>query len=238
MDSKQGDGPPPVSVSKALESRDRRERAKLAQEGLRKLKAGGKLSREERRAVQQVEQEQLQTFGQQYIASCPKGDYSNHVGVHQKVLLEQSRRFGLPYHTSGKTVDLWAMLAAWHQWASDNKHLITRVIKAQQASEILDEDDTLDFWQRELVKERTLKERDARLDRERQNLPRELIHALLQQYYVEPHANRIEQLEKRDEPISPNEAASWYRQDLKAFEQAIEILFSDDDGLSETEGAD
>lgn len=238
MDSKQGDGSPPALASKVLETRDRRERARLAQEGLRKLKAGEKLNREERRAVTEVEREQLETYGSQYVANCPKQDYCDNVGIHRRVALDQSRRFGLAYHTSGKTINLWAQLAAWHQWASENKHLITRVIKAQQAAEILDEDDTLDFWQRELVKERTLKERDGRLDRERQNLPRELVHALLQEFYVEPHVRRLEQLERRDEPISPQEASSWYRQDLQAFEQAIEALFGDDSEMSGAEAAD
>lgn len=237
MDQQPGDGSPKLA-SKAIDSQLRRERNQLAQVGLRKLRNGDKLTLRERQAVKAFEQEQLETYGGQYIANCPKGTYADQVGVSQKVLLEQSRRFGLPYHSSGKTVDLWAQLAAWHQWAADNKHLITRVIKAQQTAEILDEDDTLDFWQRELVKERTLKERDGRLDRERQNLPRDLVHALLQEFYVEPHARRIEQLERRDESITPEEAANWYRQDLQAFEQAIAAMFDDDADVPEDQTAD
>lgn len=237
MDSKKG-GDTPKLASKAIDSQERRARAQLAQAGMQKLRAGQKLSRAERLAVKQIEQEQLETYGEQYIANCPKKTYCDQTGISQKVALEQSRRFGLPYHSSGKTIDLWAQLAAWHEWAAENKHLITRIIKAQQAAEILDEDDTLDFWQRELVKERTLKERDGRLERERQNLPRDLVHGLLQEFYVDPHARRLEQLERRDEPITPEEAASWYRQDLQAFDQAIETMFDDDSDVPPAEAED
>lgn len=238
MDSTVGGRQPSKTPTQAIESLERSERQSLAQSGFRKLRSGEKLSRDERRAVKQFESEQREKYGEQYVSECPKKTYSDRTGVQQKVLLEQSRRFGLPYHRSGKTVDLWAQLAAWHQWAADNKHLITRVIKAQQIDELLDEDDTLDFWQRELVKERALKERDGRLERERTNLPRELFHDILQEYYIEPTARRIEQLEKRDESITPKEAAGWYRQDITAFESALEILFADDDDLPEVEAAD
>ena len=54
----------------------------------------------------------------------------------------------------------------------------------------------------------------------------------------EHYLDRIEQLEKRDESITPKEAAGWYRQDITAFESALEILFADDDDLPEVEAAD
>ena len=159
-----------------------------------------------------------------------KKDYCEGAGIHQKVALEQSKRFGLPYHTSGKTVDVLEVCAAWHRWATKHKHGITRMLRSENLQVALqdDEDGSFDFWQKELVKEKTLKERDARQRREGAMLPRELFHDFLQEFYIEPMQRRLEALDNRGDETS-QELADSLRDDIRVFEEGLEIVFSDDE---------
>ncbi|WP_425397858.1 hypothetical protein [Aeoliella sp.] len=181
-----------------------------------------------KQTARQREKQALQHYGERYARNCPKHHFTEAVGIHRRVAIDQSRRFGLAYHTSGKTVDLFAMLRGFHQWALRHKAAILQVFQSRDAADQHDENDTLEFWQRQLTKERALKERDGRLDRHGDNVPREVVHVLLQEFYVEPHTRRLDQLSRREDTISPEELASWYREDLKAFQQAMESLVADD----------
>jgi hypothetical protein len=228
-----------TTATEAIDRQTANRRAELAKQGLAKLQAGQPVSKAEERAIRDWENSQLERWGQQFAAACPKKTYCDHLGLSHKVAIEQSRRFGLPYHTSGPTIDLFAQLSAWHSWASENKHGITRIIKAKELAEALGDEDGLEFWQRELVKERAIRERDARLERQRELLPRQLFHQLLQEFYVDPMRRRIELLERRDESVC-SELADNLRDDIESFQEGLRILFGEIDGstaIAEPEAA-
>ena len=220
--------PSKPSPTKRIEQIDAREQAQLVKSGLAKLGASPpeKLTVRERSAVKAWETEQLERWGRQYVESCPKRDYCDAVGISQKVALEQSRRFGLPYHTAGKTVGLFEQLGAWHAWASEHKHLIDRLIKSKQAAEILgDDEDSLDYWQRELVKERAIKEQDLREERRGELVPREAVHEVLLTV-VEAIAKLGQAFNGRSE-LTGADAATMLRERLEEIDQVIEATFAE-----------
>ncbi|WP_425400366.1 hypothetical protein [Aeoliella sp.] len=201
--------------------------SRAIQEILRKQRAGADLTVRERRAIERFERQQQAIYGPFYARNYPKVELVERLDTHRRVLIDQSKRFGLGYHSSRKTVDLLAMLAAWHRWATRHWKALVQVFDSRDADNQSDENDTLEFWQRELTKEKALKERDGRLDRTGESVSRESVHAMLQEFYVEPYLSRLDQLAKREEPISPEEIASWHRQDLAAFQQAMQALVDD-----------
>ena len=227
-------------VASAVEQLERRDRANLAAAAQAAINAGKTPTVQQRRALKAHLADQVQRYGAEYAHNCPKKDLSDKTGVQQKILGEQSRRFGLTYHTSGKTVDLFALLSAWFAWASENKHLITRMLKNKQLAEVLGDgdDESLEYWQTELVKERTLKERDARAERDGELQPARLIIEFLQLYMIEPMRRRQEQCQQRTEPIEPKEIESWYRQDIANLLRAAEATYTARDEAFDALGAD
>lgn len=228
------------TIGDRLAADERRSQATELQRAFTKLQAGDPLTSRERTAVRVYESEQLAKWGSKYVAACPKSDYCDSVGIHQKVAIEQSRRFGLPYHTSGKTINLWEQLAGFHKWMVDNKHAIMRVIRAQrQARESGDDDEEgeqFDYWDTRRVKAvALLKEHDYE-ERLGKMQPIEVVHDLLQQYYVTPMNKRIEQLDKQGGSVA-TELAGCLRKDIDDFERAINALFVDDENTQSTDSA-
>lgn len=201
------------------------EQAKIVAGALAKLDRRESLTAREAAAVKKWERNQLEKWGRKYIAATAKKEYCDAVGVSQKVALEQSRRFGLPYHTAGPTVDLFAMLAAWHGWASENKHLITRIIRSQEIAEALDEEDSLDFWQRELVKEKAIQARDAREERRRDTMPIAPLRELMQELVEGLH--KLSLAYQRKAELTGDEAAGLLRERLEEWDELIAIAFAE-----------
>ena len=229
--------PQKQSISDRLETHEKREQAALVSAALKKLQAKQPLTKSEKSAVRAYEQEQLETWGRRYASAVPKREYCDQVDIHQKVALEQSRRFGLVYHTSGKRVDLFQQLSAWHAWASENKHIITRAIRAQRIDKEQGfDDEDFNHWDTRRVKAIALLKEHEYEERQGRMQPIELVHALLQEFFVVPMLRRIEGLEKRETSVC-EEIADGLREDIKDFEAAVMTVFTNDDDVSETEKA-
>ena len=215
-------------VGDHLAANDRRHQAATLQKAIAKIQAGERLTQLERAADKAYESEQLAKWGAKYTAECPKGDYCDQVGIQQKVAIEQSRRFGLPYHTSGKTINLFEMREAFHRWLSENKHAVTRVLRSQrQERDEGIEDEAFDYWDTRRVKAvALLKEHDYE-ERLGKMQPIDVVHRLLQEFYVSAQLRRIELLEKREHPIA-SELADGLRSDIQEFSEAIEVIFGSD----------
>jgi hypothetical protein len=230
--TKKGTGP---TISETLARQEHEQVAQLARVAMQKMQAGQSLTIREQGALRKWESAQLEKWGLQYVAAVPKKDYCDHVGLHQKVALEQSRKFGLPYHTSGSTVNLFEILGAWHAWAADNKHVITRAIRANHLDEEEFGDDTaFAHWDTRRIRAITLLKEAEYEEKLGKMQPIELVQQLLLMYYVRPMLRRIESLEKKEDEFA-SEVAESLRQDIKEFELGLEMLFSDGDDLSPAE---
>jgi len=226
------------SISERLAAQEQSQQVALVSEALRKLRDKEPLTGRERKAVRDYDRTQLDTWGHRFVSNVPKREYCDQLGIQQKVALEQSRRFNLPYHRSGKTIDLFQQLSAWHVWASKNKALVTRTIRAQRHDkEDGFDDEDYEHWDTRRVKAvALLKEHDYE-ERQGRMQPIELVHELLNEFYALPMLRRIEGLEKRGTPLC-DEIADQLRQDVKDFEAAVESVFENEDNLSQTESKD
>ena len=92
----------------------------LAASALRKRAAGGRPTAQELAALRRVEAEQDEADQRRHLASVPKRLYREMSGRSDKVLLEQADRHGLPLR--GKTVDLFALSRAFHDFLAANAH--------------------------------------------------------------------------------------------------------------------
>lgn len=90
----------------------------LAKRALQKQAAGGKLTREEARAVERVKAHQEEEARWRHYATIPKAHYIQLSGRQQKILDDQHRRYGMP--VGGKTIDLGELLRWIHQLLADH----------------------------------------------------------------------------------------------------------------------
>jgi len=214
------------TLTDRIERIERRDQLALVQAARDKISRGESITAAEKKAVNSFDDEQLQKWGMRYCEGAPKKTYLAQIGISSKVAIDQSNRFNLIYHTSGATLNLFKQLRAWHRWASENKFAINKIFMSNKLEEELEEgEESLEFWQRELVRERTLRERDNRAEREKNMLPRQLIHDFLQEFYVEPMIRRIELLDRREGSMSPGEVSDLLRDDIQHFKEGVETLF-------------
>lgn len=227
---KRGAGPGAASASPTalIERNERKARAALVQSALAKSSAGQTLSAREKSAVKAWEQEQLDRWGMQLLEHFPKKLLCDLLGVSQKVMLEKSRLFGLGYHTSGKTCQPVDVLRRLLEWTSEHKHGISRLLRTETFAASLKEDDDLDFWQCELVKERTLDIREKREERQGRVVDREVLVDLLRETFVDPIAKKQEQLDRRTGEIDVEEARAWFEELLESIERRLEVVLAEE----------
>ena len=244
MVSRSKDNSSGSTLTDRIDRIERRDQLALIQTARDKIAKGEAVTLAEKRAVNKFDKEQLEKWGMRYCEESPKKTYLAQVGISSKVAIDQSNRFSLVYHTTpGNTINLYKQLRAWHKWAAENKHAINKIFMSNKLEEELEDgEESLEFWQRELVRERTLRERDNRAEREKNMLPRQLIHDFLQEFYVEPMIRRIELLDRREGTMSPGEVSDLLRDDIQHFREGVESLFyeeepGEDDGL-DTEAMD
>lgn len=111
---------PPGAGGALSEEIERRQLSSLIATARQKLAANQKLAAREIAALKRFEREQLERYGPAYLAAMPKGDYARISGRQSKQLIEAADRYGLPYRTEDKTVDVARMLRWFHDFLAQN----------------------------------------------------------------------------------------------------------------------
>ncbi len=145
----------------------------LQQAAIKKRREGGKLTRAELNALERFEREKDQRHGRRYVRSMPKKDYCEFSGRQVKVLLEQAASYGIPLR--GEAVDVAAVIRWLHDFLAEHKHGLAKLLKSAALGEFFpgaSDDD----WQEKCWQERFYELRDKRLARERDMLPRGVVH--------------------------------------------------------------
>lgn len=140
---------------------DARQR-ELIKSAAQKRQRGERLSQAEERAVKRFEQQQRERHGQEYCRQLPKAHYLQATGVANKVILEQAQKLDLPWNPHEKSVDLFAMVAAFHRLISENPKAFYRIVRFAQLKEVLESDENVADWGEEFLKEKTFEARDKR----------------------------------------------------------------------------
>lgn len=146
---------------------------RLAAEALRKQKAGAKPKRDELAALVRVRAAREEEDRWKHYRSVPKKHYISMSGRQQKVLDEQSARYGLP--AMGPSVDLAAVLRWFHDFLSDNGPLLIRTVGQEGLNGDAETSPALE----RLREETFLLKRLERLQLEKELLPRGQIHEML-----------------------------------------------------------
>ena len=128
------------------------------------------LTKEESTALKRHEKEKEERLRWEYYRSIPQRHWREMCGRQTKVLNEQALRHGIPF--GGATIDLPAVVRALHDFLADNKHKLAR------------DDDDLMVGPASPALERYREERAAlarlaRLEREGELLPRDLVRQSL-----------------------------------------------------------
>lgn len=126
-----------------------------AAQALKKRGRSEKLNRAEDSALRRVENAWRLDQLRQLVTAVPKKLYVEWSGRQYKVLLEQAQRYGIPL--AGESVNVPAVLRAFHQFIADNKHRLT-------VDDIENGPET--EWLDKMRKEKTLILRIERLERE------------------------------------------------------------------------
>lgn len=129
-------------------------------DALRKYRAGVPLTQREERLARRYEQQQREKFGREYLHVMPKKDYLAAAGVANKVILEQAHRLALPWNPHEKTVDMAAMLAAFHRLIAENPKAFYRAANKAAMTEFFPGENF--DWQDECFKERAWQLADQR----------------------------------------------------------------------------
>ncbi len=99
---------------------ERQQQARVVAQAQKKLAANQQLTVREITALRKWEREQAERYGSQYIAAMPKKAYAALSGRQPKQLIEAQQRYGLPYPSSGKTVDVRHVLRWFHDFLAAN----------------------------------------------------------------------------------------------------------------------
>lgn len=146
-----------ASTGVDLDSRQR----ELLKSAARKRQAGQGLTQAEERSLRRFEQQQRERHGQEYCRSLPKAHYLAATGVANKVILEQAQKLDLPWKPHEKSVDLFAMVAAFHRLITSNPKGFYRLVRTDAMKEFFPDEDTTD-WQDECFKEKAWQLGDQR----------------------------------------------------------------------------
>ena len=152
---------PQQSVSEKIERQ-------LARAALEKTARGQRPTQTEACALRRIEKAEEEKRREAYYRTVPKADYIALSGRPTKILHDQADRYNLPLR--GKTLDLYAVLSAFHKFLADNKHKLAATDGEDPMSG--ESSPALERWREE-------KYRLARLERLRQEdslLPRDKIH--------------------------------------------------------------
>ena len=144
--------------------------ANLVSAGLRKLQAGQPPTKREEEAMRRREKALEEERRQRYYRSIPQKHWKEMSGRQAGQLKEQAERYGIPF--GGKTVDLPEVVRKWHDFLAANK---IKLAKVEGDDELLLGPGSSP-WLEELRKETAKIKRMDRLERERELLPRGVVH--------------------------------------------------------------
>ena len=180
MAKKPGDAHDPTLVGLTLAQR-REVSAAYA-----KLTRNELLSKQEKAAIARFERDREERLRWEYYRSIPKKHWQRMSGRQVKVINEQAIRYDLPL--GGPTIDLPQVATALHDFLAKNAQRL-----AQEDDPLLRSAGTSPALER-YRDERALMARLDRLERERQVLPRQWIHNLLERlaYLIRDATDRLE----------------------------------------------
>ena len=144
--------------------------AQVVARAYKKVMAHEELTKQEERALRSHEKDKEERLRQKFYATIPQKHWKEMSGRQSKVLQEQAERYGIPF--GGPTVNLPAVVRAFHDFLSDN------------AAKLAREDDPLMQGSGSPALERYREERAAiarldRLEREEALLPRDVVREAL-----------------------------------------------------------
>lgn len=146
----------------------------LARAAKRKLDAGERPSRSEKRALDRLRKEQEEKLRWQFYGAVPQKHYREMSGRQAKVLHDQAQRTGIPFDLP--TINLVEVVRRFHDFLADKKHLLWKPGDDPDDMAMLGEaTPALEKWREEKWKLARLE----RLEKEQQLLPRVVVHKAL-----------------------------------------------------------
>lgn len=97
---------------------------RLVQAALAKKRSGGKLKRDEQRAIERYQRDEEERARKRAYGAIPKKLWVQWSGRQHKVLDDQARTHGMP--VSGETIDLPAVVQWLHEFLADNTHKLRK----------------------------------------------------------------------------------------------------------------
>lgn len=157
---------------------DDRKLQELAAAAAKKKLRGEKLTREEVRALERVQQERDDQLRAMHYRTVPKKDWVAWSGRQHKILADQARLYGLPLE--GKTIDLPAVVRWLHELlASKGRRLVEQDAAGDAATRAIDEKRQIETE----IRKRELAELDGQLvSREATRLLWTSVAAILRRY--------------------------------------------------------